>query len=51
LCEDSFGFLAGEADYIGDRVFFGEGVFGDMCRMDVESEARLGEEFVTARRG
>jgi hypothetical protein len=42
LIEDGFGFLAGEADYVGDGVFVGEGVFRDVGGMDIEGEAGLG---------
>jgi hypothetical protein len=51
LAEDSFGFFAGEADDIGDGVFAGVGVLGDVGGVDLKREAGLGEEFAAAGRG
>ena len=44
-------FLAGEADNVGDGVFAGVGVLGDMGRVDLKREAGLGEKFAAAGRG
>jgi hypothetical protein len=49
LVEDGFGFLAGEADYVGDGIFVGSGVFGDVGGMDRKLEAGLGQEIAAAR--
>jgi hypothetical protein len=48
LAKDSFGFLAGQTGNVGDGVFVGERVFGDVGGMDGEGEASLGEEFAAA---
>ena len=48
MAEDGFGFLAGEAGDVGDGVFVGVWVFGDVGGVDFEGEAGLGEEFATA---
>jgi hypothetical protein len=40
--------LAGEASDVGDGVFVGEGIFGDVGGMDREGEAGLDEEFAAA---
>jgi hypothetical protein len=48
LSQDGFGFLTGQTDYIGDGVFVGLGVFGDVGGVDLEDEAGLGEEFAAA---
>jgi hypothetical protein len=45
------GFFAGEASDVGDGVFVGERVLGDVSRMDGEKVAGLGEEFAAAGRG
>jgi hypothetical protein len=49
--EDSFGFFAGEAGDVGDGVFVGVRILGDVSGMDLEGEAGLGEEFAAAGRG
>jgi hypothetical protein len=46
--KDGFGFLAGEAGDVGDGIFVGEGIFGDVGGVDREGEAGLGEEFAAA---
>jgi hypothetical protein len=48
LAKDCFGFLAGQTGNVGDGVFVGERVFGDVGGMDGEGEAGLGEEFAAA---
>jgi hypothetical protein len=48
---DGLGFFAGEAGDVGDGVFVGVGVFGDVGGVDLEGEAGLGEEFAAAGRG
>ena len=49
--EDGFGFFAGQAGDVGDGVFVGVRVFGDVGGVDLEREAGLGEEFAAARGG
>jgi hypothetical protein len=46
--EDGFGFLAGEAGYVGDGLFVGQRIFGDVGGVDLELEAGLSEEFAAA---
>ena len=46
-----FGFFSGEAGDVGDGVFVGQRVLGDVGGMDLERVASLGEEFAAARRG
>jgi len=50
LSEDGFGFLAGEANDVGNGIFVGERIFGDVRGMDGEHVSGLGEELTTARR-
>jgi hypothetical protein len=45
------GFFAGEAGDVGDGVFVGAGILGDVGGMDLEGEAGLCEEFAASRRG
>jgi hypothetical protein len=49
--EDGLSFFAGEAGDVGDGVFVGKRVFGDLGGMDREGIAGLGEEFAAAGRG
>ena len=51
MTEDCLGFFAGHAGYVGDGVFAGVGVLGDVRRVNLEGEAGLGEEFAAAGRG
>jgi hypothetical protein len=48
---DGLGFFAGQAGDVGDGVFVGEWVLGDVGGMDLEGVAGLGEKFATAGRG
>jgi len=45
---DGFGFLTGQAGDVGDWVFAGRGILGDVGGMDAEGEAGLGQEFLAA---
>jgi len=51
FAENSFGFFAGEASDVGDGVFVGEGILGNVGGMNGERVAGLGEEFAASRRG
>jgi hypothetical protein len=46
--KDGLGFFAGEAGDVGDGVFVGEGVLGNVGGMNLEGVAGLGEEFAAA---
>lgn len=48
---DGFGFLAGEAQDVRDRLLAGVGIFGDTGREDGECVSGLSEEIAAARRG
>ena len=48
---DGLGFFAGEAGDIGDGIFAGDWVFGDLRGMDLERKAGLGEQFAASGRG
>jgi uncharacterized protein YuzE len=48
LVEDGFGFLASEADHVGDGILVGVGVFGNVCGVDFKGNAGLGQEFAAA---
>jgi hypothetical protein len=49
--ENSFGLFAGQAGDVGDGVFTGPGVLGNVGGVDHESVSSLGEEFAAAGRG
>jgi hypothetical protein len=51
LVVDCLGFFAGEAGDVGDGIFVGVGVFGDVGGVNFECEAGLGEEYAAAWRG
>jgi hypothetical protein len=48
---DGQGFFAGQTGDVGDGIFAGERIFGDVSGVNLKGEPRLGEEFAAAGRG
>ena len=51
LCKYGVCFLASEADDVGNRVFVGKRIFGNVRGVDFKRKAGLREKFSTAGRG
>jgi hypothetical protein len=48
FCKDGLGLFAGQTGYVGDGIFVGVGIFGDVGGKDLKGETGLGEEFAAS---